>query len=357
MQHIVLITRENSEQVTHASVYLCNTLDEAALFCRFINKLELKDNDKLSARRILMNKEYHLEKTEPFSYEDLVKIDDRSIQRIMRDVDSFALAAALSGSSEEIKNKIFRNMSRRAGAMLKEDIELGGLRDEDDVALAKQMVVEAYLSEKALSEKEYNYGSTVTEYGNREKDAEGDLLWKDYDRKKLSIVFVLSGKEDKPENILVTLFDSEEEAYNYREYINNMKTQDDSFYYARLIEQMVEYEIEKPILVRFEKIFDFNESVLAKALIKVNDGTVVKVLQGADAHARERIMNNLPPKLADAVRETFDMQNKYPGEVHFGGTWSIKRAQDAIINVMNSVYKKMKKNGDFGLGVVVIVKD
>ncbi|GHU18052.1 hypothetical protein FACS1894163_09660 [Spirochaetia bacterium] len=350
MQHIVLITRENSEQVTHASVYLCNTLDEAALFCRFINKLELKDKDKLSARRILMNKEYRLEKTEPFSYDDLIKVDDRSIQIILRNVDAAVLAAALSGSSEEIKDKIFRNMSKRAGAMLKEDIEYAGPRDEDDIAAAKQMLVEAYLSAKALSETEYNYGSTITEYTNREENAEGDLLRMNYDRKKASIVIVLSGREDKPENILVTLFESGSEAYNYRDFINNMKTRDSSFYYARCIEQMVEYGIEKPLLARFDKIFDFDERVLVRALIKVGERTIANALQGADAHARERVMNNLPPKLADAIRETFNTQDKY--EVHIGGTWLVKRAQDAIINAMNSAYKKMKKERVFGEVVI-----
>jgi hypothetical protein len=351
MQHIVLITRENSEKVTHATVYLCNTPDEAALFCRFINKLDLKDDNNFRARRILMNKEYRLEKIQPFSYDDLIKLDDRQIQKLMQELDSSVLAVALSGSSEEIQSKIFKNMSKRAEAMLKEDMEYSGPHDKDDIDIAKQMVIEAYSSIKSLSEKEYHYGSTIMEYDSCEKKSEDDSQRKDYNRKKLSIGLVLLGEENTPENILVTLFESEEEAYNYRDFINKMKSSGSAFYYAKCIEQMVEYEIEKPLFSHFDKIFDFDEYVLASALAKVDDRTIVKALQGADVHTRERIIQNLPPKTADAIRQTFDTQNRYPREVYFGGVWSIKRAQDVIINAMNSVDKKRKKGKDIGFGV------
>lgn len=61
-----------------------------------------------------------------FVFEDLVKLDDRSIQRVLREVDSKDLALAMRGASEEVKEKIFKNMSSRAAQMLKEDMEIGG---------------------------------------------------------------------------------------------------------------------------------------------------------------------------------------------------------------------------------------
>lgn len=61
-----------------------------------------------------------------FVFEDIVKLDDRSIQRVLREIDNKELALAMRGASEDVKEKIFRNMSNRAAQMLKEDMEVGG---------------------------------------------------------------------------------------------------------------------------------------------------------------------------------------------------------------------------------------
>ena len=76
-----------------------------------------------------------------FVFEDIVQLDDRAIQQILREVDSKDLALALKGSSEEVGAKIGRNMSKRAADMLKEDMEFMGpvrLRDVED---AQQRIV------------------------------------------------------------------------------------------------------------------------------------------------------------------------------------------------------------------------
>lgn len=65
-------------------------------------------------------------KKQLFVFEDIVKLDDRAIQQILREVDSKELALALKGASDEVKQKIFRNMSERAGTMLREDMEFMG---------------------------------------------------------------------------------------------------------------------------------------------------------------------------------------------------------------------------------------
>lgn len=67
-----------------------------------------------------------------FSFCEILLLDDRAVQRILREVDSNDLAKALKTCDEEIQNKIFRNMSQRAVAMLKEEIEfMGPIRLED----------------------------------------------------------------------------------------------------------------------------------------------------------------------------------------------------------------------------------
>ena len=61
-----------------------------------------------------------------FVFENLLSVDDRSIQLILREVQSESLIVALKGSSEEIREKIFKNMSQRAAEMLREDLESKG---------------------------------------------------------------------------------------------------------------------------------------------------------------------------------------------------------------------------------------
>ena len=56
-----------------------------------------------------------------FCFEDFQYLDDRAIQKVLRDTDMQELAKALRGASTEVQDKIFRNMSQRAAAMLKED--------------------------------------------------------------------------------------------------------------------------------------------------------------------------------------------------------------------------------------------
>lgn len=61
-----------------------------------------------------------------FVFENIVQLDDRSIQRVLRDVNPKDLALALKGASEEVKERILKNMSRRAAQMLQEDIAVLG---------------------------------------------------------------------------------------------------------------------------------------------------------------------------------------------------------------------------------------
>ncbi|HOJ44259.1 MAG TPA: flagellar motor switch protein FliG [Syntrophorhabdaceae bacterium] len=61
-----------------------------------------------------------------FTFEDLIKLDNKSIQTLLKEITSEELAIALKGASDAIKEKIFANMSERATAMLKEDLEAMG---------------------------------------------------------------------------------------------------------------------------------------------------------------------------------------------------------------------------------------
>lgn len=76
-----------------------------------------------------------------FVFDDIVMIDDRSMQRVLRDVDTKDLGLALKAAQAEVAEKVFKNMSKRAGDMLKEELEFMGpvkLRDVED---AQQRIV------------------------------------------------------------------------------------------------------------------------------------------------------------------------------------------------------------------------
>ncbi|MBT9139439.1 MAG: Flagellar motor switch protein FliG [Dehalococcoidia bacterium] len=76
-----------------------------------------------------------------FIFEDVTALDNASIQRIIREVDQKDLALALKGSSEEVKERIFRNVSKRAAEMLKEDVESMGPVRLREVEEAQQRIV------------------------------------------------------------------------------------------------------------------------------------------------------------------------------------------------------------------------
>jgi flagellar motor switch protein FliG len=63
---------------------------------------------------------------EMFVFENLLSVDDRGIQSLLREIQSESLIVALKGSSEELRDKIFKNMSHRAGEMLRDDLEAKG---------------------------------------------------------------------------------------------------------------------------------------------------------------------------------------------------------------------------------------
>ena len=76
-----------------------------------------------------------------FVFEDILLLDDRSIQRVLRDVDNQDLELALKGTGEEVQNAIFRNLSKRLAAMIKEDMDFMGPVRMKDVEEAQQKIV------------------------------------------------------------------------------------------------------------------------------------------------------------------------------------------------------------------------
>jgi flagellar motor switch protein FliG len=107
----------------------------------------LNQVDRSTERAILEN----LERLDPsmaeavrrnmFVFEDIVQLDDRSIQRVLREVDSRDLVLALKGSNEEVRQAVFRNLSSRAAQTLREDLEALGPVRLRNVEEAQQRIV------------------------------------------------------------------------------------------------------------------------------------------------------------------------------------------------------------------------
>ncbi len=76
-----------------------------------------------------------------FVFEDIVMLDDRSLQMVLRDVDNKDLSLALKATPAEVSEKVFRNMSKRAADMLREEIEFMGPVKIRDVEEAQQKIV------------------------------------------------------------------------------------------------------------------------------------------------------------------------------------------------------------------------
>ncbi|MDD2715503.1 MAG: flagellar motor switch protein FliG [Candidatus Wallbacteria bacterium] len=76
-----------------------------------------------------------------FVFEDVVSIDDRGIQRVLREIDMRELAVALKGTNDDVLEKFRNNMSKRATAMLQEDMEYMGPVRVRDVEEAQQKIV------------------------------------------------------------------------------------------------------------------------------------------------------------------------------------------------------------------------
>ena len=106
----------------------------------------LNQTDEISSELILNElEEVDMEmaaqiKQRMFVFEDIILVDDRGVQKLLRKVETLELAIALKAASEEVKEKIFKNMSERAGEMLREEIEDMGPVRMKEVTDAQQNI-------------------------------------------------------------------------------------------------------------------------------------------------------------------------------------------------------------------------
>ena len=76
-----------------------------------------------------------------FTFEDILKIDDNGIQTLMKEINTDDLVVALKAASDELKDKLYNNMSERAATMLQDDLEAMGPTKRSDVEAAQQKII------------------------------------------------------------------------------------------------------------------------------------------------------------------------------------------------------------------------
>jgi hypothetical protein len=355
MQTIVLITRENNEKVTHVSVYLCDKYEEAFGFCRFINRLALDGGEKFAARQIEMNKEYSLEKYLPFTFDDIVTLSDRTMQKLMRELDSRILPVALKTAKKEVKEHFFRNMSKRAGAMLKEDMGYYGPVTESDIEDARQMILDTYF----VNNSDGVFKDLAAAYRMSKKIDRKNQPELDWERNYIVLVF--RGTDSIADSVSLSLFNTYQAADNFCNFLNDLKPAKGTFVYARHAEQMLEYEIIKPLFVRFDQIFEFlkfhgysGHLIIRDALKKFAPETLFHALNGMDKRSRELIMRRLPVKTVDRINEIMESSDEHVGGYSTSG--DTREAQEKILKAINKNIGEYK-NGDDKFRGVEVYKD
>jgi flagellar motor switch protein FliG len=96
-----------------------------------LETLEADDPDLVEQIRRLM-----------FVFEDILLVNDKGIQSMLKEIDNDELALALKTASPEMKQKVFQNMSERASQLIKEDMEYMGPVRLSDVEAAQQRIVD-----------------------------------------------------------------------------------------------------------------------------------------------------------------------------------------------------------------------
>jgi flagellar motor switch protein FliG len=131
---------------------MMNLMDKSAEK-NVISKVEEKDPELAEEIRKRM-----------FVFEDIVHVDDGGIQEVLRAVDNSKMVLALKTSSEEVKNKLFKNMSGRAANILKDDLQNLGLTKISEIEKAQQEIIQIIKDLESRGKATINRGGEGEQY-------------------------------------------------------------------------------------------------------------------------------------------------------------------------------------------------
>jgi hypothetical protein len=113
----------------------------AKTYCGALNSLKLDGNSWVFAKIVPENTQYSLDSFLPQELDMILKLDDRAVQKVLREVDFLDIAKALKGEKEAVQEKIFSNLSKNAARMLKADMEFMGPVQITDVKESQEKII------------------------------------------------------------------------------------------------------------------------------------------------------------------------------------------------------------------------
>ena len=147
---IVITTYGHEKTLDKISVSLFDETDagynyqdnkNAKTYCDTINNLELKGDSWIIAKIVSENVQYTLDNFLSVTFDLILEMDDRSLQKVLRETHDYDLAIAIKNESEEIKEKVFRNLSKRMALILKENLEILGPMRAQDIRAAQERIL------------------------------------------------------------------------------------------------------------------------------------------------------------------------------------------------------------------------
>ncbi len=138
-----IIAKDILEKVSVVEKRRCVTVGGIDFVVGVLNRMELhKERELISSLEEADAALCEAVKSRLFVFEDIVLLDDRSIQKVLREVDQVDLAKALKNVDDEVKDKFFKNMSKRATDMLKEEMEFMGPMRVSDILEQQNKIVD-----------------------------------------------------------------------------------------------------------------------------------------------------------------------------------------------------------------------
>jgi hypothetical protein len=129
------------------NIYYNNKESNAGTYCDTINSLELKGDSWVFAKLLYENILYAPDALFPLKFSDVIlKLDNRDLQKALREINSQDIVKALKGQDESVKEKIFANISKRASRMLIEDMEYVGPVRLQDIKESQKKILDIIIS-------------------------------------------------------------------------------------------------------------------------------------------------------------------------------------------------------------------
>jgi len=229
--------------------------------------------------------------------------------------------------------------------MLKEDMEYSGPVNEADIENARHITLDIFEDvniETPKFDEAWEQYKNLKEYRKKQENSGGEN----------HIVLVFRGAETDADFVSVYLFDEEDDAENFCNYLNYLEPDKESFLYAKYAEQMTEYETKKPALVSFDKIFKYSGryDIFREALKKFDPRTILSAFKGMDKHSRTLIMQYLPTKTTDEINEMIKRPDKNCNDLF--SLSETRQAQQRILDALNKTAEKFRESGFVGVEIL-----